>query len=52
MLELQFLKTLIFLRALWKLQNWVIFSFFSYLKFFSVSIVEKLRLLLVSNLIK
>ena len=40
--ELQFLKTLIFLRALWKLQNWVSSSIFSYLKFFSASIVEKI----------
>ena len=36
--ELQFLKTLIFPTALKKLQNWVIFSNFSYLKFFSVFI--------------
>ena len=31
--ELQFLKLLIFPRALYKLQRWVIFSNFSYLKF-------------------
>ena len=39
--ELQFLKTLIFARALEKLQNWVNFSFLS-LKFFSVSIINKM----------
>ena len=33
-LHLQFLKTLIFPRALWKLQNGVNFSIISYLKFF------------------
>ena len=40
--ELQFLKTLIFLRALQKLQNWVNFSFFFYSKFFCVSIIKKM----------
>ena len=38
--ELQFLKALIFPRALSQLQNWVNFSIFSYLKFFSVFIVN------------
>ena len=33
--ELQFLKSLIFPRALWKLQIWVKFSIYSYLKCFS-----------------
>ena len=40
--ELQFLETLNFPRALWKLQNWVNFRFVSYLKFFSVSINKKI----------
>ena len=40
MSELQFLKTLIFLTAIYKLQNWVNFSIFSYLKFFSVFIIN------------
>ena len=41
--ELQFLKTLIFFRALWKLQNWVNFSFFfSDLKIFSLSIIKEM----------
>ena len=31
-----------FLRAPLKLQNWVNFSFFSYLKLFSVSIIKKM----------
>ena len=39
--ELQFLKTLIFPSALSKLKNWVNFSFFCYLKFFSVSIMKE-----------
>ena len=39
--RLQFLKMLIFPRALQKLQNRVNSSFFSYLKFFSVSIIKK-----------
>ena len=39
--ELQFLKTLILWRTLDKLKNRVNFSFFSYLKFFSVSIIKK-----------
>ena len=38
--ELQFLKTLIFARALLKLRNWVNFRIFSYLRFFSVFIVN------------
>ena len=46
MLKLQFLKTLIFSRALQKLQNWVHFSFFSYLKFFCVSIIEKMTFII------
>ena len=37
--KLKILKMLIFPRALQKLQNWVNFSFFSYLKFFCFSIV-------------
>ena len=32
--DLQFLKTLIFARALWKSQNSVNFTIFSYLRFF------------------
>ena len=40
--ELQFLKSQIFPRALLKLQNWVNFSFFSYLKYFSVSVIKKM----------
>ena len=39
--RLQFLKMLNFPRALQKLQNRVNFSFFSYLKFFPVSIIKK-----------
>ena len=38
--ELQFLKTLDFPGALWKLQNWVNFCIFSYLKVFSVFIIN------------
>ena len=38
--ELQFLKTLIFARTLLKLQNWVNFSIFSFLRFFSVFILH------------
>ena len=38
--ELQFLKTLIFHGVVWKLQNWVNFSIFSYLNFFSVFIIN------------
>ena len=37
--ELQFLKTLIIPRALYKLQNWVNFSLFSYLIFFLSSLL-------------
>ena len=40
--ELQFLKRLIFHRALQKLQNRVHFRFFSSLKFLSVSIIKKI----------
>ena len=40
--ELHFLKTLIFPRALWKLQNWVNLSFSSPLKCFSVWIIDKM----------
>ena len=40
MSELHFLKTLIFPRTLEKLQNSVSFSIFSYLKFFSVFIID------------
>ena len=49
--ELQFLKTLIFPRAIWKLENWVNFSFFSYLIFFSVSITKKMTFIVRLNLI-
>ena len=42
--KLKFLKTLIFPRALQKLQNGVNFSFFSYLKFFRFSISVKERI--------
>ena len=42
--KLKFLKTLIFPRALQKLQNGVNFSFFSYLKFFCFSISVKERI--------
>ena len=38
--ELQFFKTPIFHRALKKLQNWVDFGIFSYLKFLSVFIIN------------
>ena len=38
----QKLKTLIFPRALQKLQIWVNFSFFSNLKFFCFSIIKKM----------
>ena len=38
--ELQFLKKLIFPRALSKLKNWINISIFSYLKLFSVSIIN------------
>ena len=40
--ELQFLKTLIFPRAPWKLQNWVHFSIFSYLTHSARKYFEKL----------
>ena len=40
--ELQFLKTLIVPRALWKLQNWVHFSIFSYLTHSARKYFEKL----------
>ena len=46
MLKLQFSKTLIFPTALQKLQNWVNFSFFSYLKFICVSIIEKMTFII------
>ena len=39
--ELQFLRALIFSRTLWKLQNWVNFSVFSYLKFFHFEILVR-----------
>ena len=42
MTRLQVLKMLNFPRALQKLQNRVNFSFFSYLKLFSVSIIKKM----------
>ena len=38
--ELQFLKTMIFLRELFKGKKWVYFSIFSYLKFFSAFIIN------------
>ena len=47
--ELQFLKTLIFLRAIYKLQNWVDFSTFSHLKFFSVFIINGSTILVSKN---
>ena len=40
--KLQFLVTLIFPRTLQKLHNWLNFSFFSYLKFYCVSIIKKM----------
>ena len=40
--ELQFFQAVVFPRARKKLQNWVSYGFFSYLKFFSVSIIEKM----------
>ena len=43
--ELQFLKTSIFPKTLKKLQNSVNLSFFSYLKFSSVSIIKKITFL-------
>ena len=43
MAGLTFLKTLIFPRALLKLQNWVNSSFFPYLKFFCFSIIKKMK---------
>ena len=46
MIKLQFLKTLIFPRALQTLQNWGNISFFSYLKFFCVSIIEKITFII------
>ena len=47
--ELQFLKTLIFLRAIYKLQNWVDFSIFSHLKFFYVFIINGSIILVSKN---
>ena len=47
--ELQFLKTLIFPRALLNLQNWV---FFFLLKIFLSPLLKKWSLLLALNLIK
>ena len=44
-MQLPFLKTLIFLRALYKLQNWVNFSSFSHLKFISVFIINATTIL-------
>ena len=43
MLEMKYLKTLIFPRALKKLQISVNFSFLSYVEYFSVSIVKKIK---------
>ena len=45
--QLQFLKTLIFTTALQKLQNWINFSSFSYLKIFSVSIIKKTAFIVI-----
>ena len=45
--EPQFLKTLIFPRALLKLQIWVNFSFF---QFFSVSIIKKMMFMASAKL--
>ena len=50
--KMKFLKTLIFPRALEKLQNWVNFSFISYLKFFCFTILTKLTFTVGVNLIK
>ena len=50
--KMKFLKTLIFPRALQKLQNWVNFSFISYLKFFCFTILTKLTFAIGVNLIK
>ena len=52
MSELKFLKTLIFPRALQKLQNWVNFSFFPIQNSFVSALLRNWRLLLVLNLIK
>ena len=41
--ELQFFKNTDFSWSSLKVQNWVNFSFFSYLKFFSVSIIKKMK---------
>ena len=48
--KLQFLKTLVFPRALQKLQNWVSLSFSSYLKFLFSPLLRRWRLFLVLNL--
>ena len=45
MLELQFLKTLIFPTSLLKLQTWVSFSIFSYLKFFFAFIINGITII-------
>ena len=50
--KMKFLKTLIFPRALEKLQNRVNFSFISYLKFFCFTILTKLTFTVGVNLIK
>ena len=42
MRKMKFLKTLLFPRALQKLQNWVNVSFISYLKFFCLITLKKL----------
>ena len=44
--KLKILKTLIFPRALQKLQNWVNFSFFPYLKLFCFSIIKKMTFII------
>ena len=46
MLKLQFLKMLIFPRALQNLLSWVSFSFFFFLKFYCVSIIEKMTFII------
>ena len=46
------IKNVIFPRAYLKLQKWVNFSFFFYLKFFSVYIIKKMTLIMAYTLRK
>ena len=46
------IKNVIFPRAYLKLQKWVNFSFFLYLKFFSVYIIKKMTLIMAYTLRK